>query len=349
MMCVLTLPQPRPWRGRTSASADAPLHAGVQLAQRAAPAQPPPAHAPSDLGAAEGGAAAAPQRRRSADLPPAPRLVLPPRPTNLRGLSASPKRKRKAAAAGAAPHEAHAGAVAGLEEGAMGSDTPPGPPAARIARHRDAPPSPSGPHAEGYSEGVANVWPPIGLPHVATAGPGAGAGAGMASPHPHPSSRGSSDSIASPWARALDAGYELSASPTRVPALPQSAFAAAAAAPLERRASGRLSAAASLDLGSALRERPNPDAGLGSDAERTGGAPPPPARRSQGSAPAAERSALRAEGGRASTERAPSVTTSAKSMCAAYSILCQLRLGVPTRTLCQALHATRLVSGHVPA
>ena len=317
----------------------------MQQARRAPPTQPPPAQPPSDLGAVEGAAAAAPQRRRSSDLPPAPRLVLPPRPTNLHGLSASPKRKRKAAGAGAGPHEAAAGAAAGLGEGAMGSDTPPGPPAARVPRHRDAPPSPGGPHAEGYSEGVANVWPPIGLPHVATAGPGAGAGAGMASPHPHPSSRGSSDSIASPWARALDAGYELGASPTHLPAPPQSAFAAAAAAPLER----RLSAAASLDLGSALREGPNPNAGLGSDAERAGGAPPPPARRSQGLAPAAERFAARAEGGRASTERAPSVTTSAKSMCAAYSILCQLRLGVPTRTLCQALHATRLVSGHVPA
>lgn len=328
----------------------------MQLAWRAPPAQSPPTQPPSDLGAAEGGAAAAPQRRRSSDLPPAPRLVqLPPRPTNLRGLSASPKRKRNAAAAaGAAPVEAHAGAAAGLEPGAMGSDTPPGPPAARVARQRDAPPSPGGPHAEGYVQGLVNVWPPIGLAHVATAGPGGGGtGAGMASPHPHPSSRGSSDSIASPWARALDAGYELSASPTRIPTLPPSAFAAAAAAPLERRASGRLSAAASLDLGSALREGPYPESGLGSDTEQMGGAPPLPARRSQGSAPPAERSVLRPQGGRASAERAPSITTSAKSMC----VFGTLQLTFPstcnfvcrTRTPCQFLHASSLVPGRVPA
>ena len=279
----------------------------MQLAERAPPAQPPPAHAPRDMAVAAGAPAAAPQRWRSGDPPPAPRLVLPPRPTNLRGLTASPKRKRKAAAAGAVPHGAPAGAAAGLGEGAMGSDTPPGPPAARALCHRKA---------EGSGQGLSRAWAPLGLPRVATGGLGAGASPGMQSPHPHPSSRGSSDSAASPWARAVDLGYEVGASPARAVALPPSAFAVAAAQPLAGRgASGRLSAAASLDLDSALREAPT-EAGYGSDTERLGGAPQPPARMSQGSAPAAERPASRVEGGRMSVERAASVTTSAKSMCA---------------------------------
>lgn len=252
-----------------------------------------------------------PQQAAAGEHAIATRVVLPLRPSNVRRLSKSPV-PRQAAPAAAGPVPLRSESQAGSE-----SDTR-RPAATRSLSYEDAAPGPGGTVLGGAAYRDAE-------PHTAWLPPGSLQRVAVGPP-----SRASTDSLASPWARALDAGHGVGAGAARRPPALPSVFADRALEPFASSSTsgGRSVPEPPAHPGGALVKGPTPgpthspgpnldaatrECSLGRSARLRVSAVTGP-QGGQGGAPAAEL-------GRLASDRAASVAASAKSMCAPVAFI----------------------------